>query len=70
MNTLPITLTASETAALLEGLRERRRKDAADIAPSFGLSFATRLRTLGMHADAERVERMVEEIYRLATDPA
>jgi hypothetical protein len=58
-------LTASERADLLEGLRARRRADAADMAPPLGLAFASRLRTLGRHADADAVEKMAREIMSL-----
>ena len=59
-------LTASEEASLLDGLRAKRRADAADMAPSLGLSFASRLRTLGMDREAAEVEAMVQRIYQEA----
>ena len=59
-------LTASEEANLLDGLRAKRRADAADMAPPLGLSFASRLRTLGMHREAAEVEAMVQRIYQEA----
>ncbi len=61
-----LNLTASEEAGLLEGLRKVRRADAADMAPPLGLSFASRLRTLGMHREAAEVEAMVQRIYQEA----
>lgn len=59
-----LNLTASEEVSLLEGLRARRVADAADMAPPLGLSFASRLRTLGMHREADEVEAMIERLYR------
>ena len=59
-------LTASEEASLLDGLRAKRRADAANMAPSLGLSFASRLRTLGMDREAAEVEAMVNHIYKIA----
>lgn len=65
-----LTLTASEEASLLEGLRNIRRADAADMAPPLGLSFASRLRTLGMHREAAEVEAMVARVYQIAVEVA
>ena len=60
-------LTASEEASLLDGLRAKRKAEAADMAVPLGLSFASRLRTLGMDREADEVEAMVNHVYKIAT---
>lgn len=52
-------LTKSEEASLLEGLRAKRRADAADLGSALGLAFASKLQALGMTREAAEVEAMV-----------
>lgn len=60
-----LTLTASEEVSVLEGLRAKRRAEAADMAPALGQSFVSRLQTLGMHREAAEVEAMIKRIRQL-----
>jgi hypothetical protein len=59
-------LTSSEETSLLENLRAKRRAEAIDMAPLYGDSFASNLRTLGMHKEAAQVEALVKHIYKLS----
>lgn len=63
-----LNLSVSEQVSVLQGLRAKRRAEAASMAPSLGLSFVSRLHTLGLHAEAEQVEAMVKRIYQMEGD--
>jgi hypothetical protein len=58
-------LTIIETE-ILASLRAKRKAEAADMAPGLGLSFASRLRTLGLDKEANEVEIIVKRIHEIA----
>jgi hypothetical protein len=56
------TMTDSDKASLLEGLRAKRKAESTDIAIAMGLALASHLDAIGMNREAGEVEAIVSRV--------
>jgi hypothetical protein len=59
---IPETMTNSDKASLLEGLRAKRKAESADMAIAMGLALASHLDAIGMNREAGEVEAIVSRV--------